>query len=272
MYKAVTRGIRVTVTPRFVEEESSPDEGRYFFAYTVEIANLSTDRVQLRARYWSIVDGQGQLQEVRGAGVVGKQPILGPGEIVHLHERLPVDDAGRHHGGHLRHGRRERRDVRGQHPRLLARQPACQARDALGCCMPARVHASRRSRCWRGSSPSTPRARNPTSPLIDFVEDYLRGLGRPPCPRAERRRHKAAIFATVGPTDRGGVVLSGHTDVVPVTGQAWTSDPFTLRVENGRAYGRGAVDMKGFDALALALAPDFLAADLEDADPHPAVL
>lgn len=80
MYKAVTRGIRVTVAPRFVEEESSPDKGQYFFAYTVEITNMDTERVQLRARYWKIVDGNGQVQEVRGAGVVGKQPVLGPGE------------------------------------------------------------------------------------------------------------------------------------------------------------------------------------------------
>ena len=80
MYTAVTRRIRVTVTPRFVEEESSPDEGRFFFAYTVEITNLNPDRVQLRARYWRIVDGQGHMQEVRGAGVVGKQPVLAPGE------------------------------------------------------------------------------------------------------------------------------------------------------------------------------------------------
>lgn len=80
MYKAVTRGIRVTVTPRFVDEESSPDESRFFFAYTVEITNLETERVQLQARYWKIVDGNGQVQEVRGAGVVGKQPVLGPGE------------------------------------------------------------------------------------------------------------------------------------------------------------------------------------------------
>ena len=80
MYKAVTRSIRVTVTSRFVAEESSPEAGRYFFAYTVEIANLGMERVQLKARYWRIVDGQGQAQEVRGAGVVGKQPTLGPGE------------------------------------------------------------------------------------------------------------------------------------------------------------------------------------------------
>ena len=80
MYKAVTRGISVTVTPRFVPEESSPDDERYFFAYAVEIINLGIDRVQLRSRYWKIIDGRGHVQEVRGAGVVGKQPVLGPGE------------------------------------------------------------------------------------------------------------------------------------------------------------------------------------------------
>ena len=80
MYKAVTQGIRVTVLPRYMEEESSPDSGRYFFAYTVEITNMTTEKVQLRSRYWRIIDGEGKVQEVRGAGVVGKQPVLGPGE------------------------------------------------------------------------------------------------------------------------------------------------------------------------------------------------
>jgi ApaG protein len=80
MYKAVTRGISVTVTPRYMPEESSPDQGRYFFAYTVEIINTSLDRVQLKARYWKITDAHGHVQEVRGAGVVGEQPVLGPGE------------------------------------------------------------------------------------------------------------------------------------------------------------------------------------------------
>ena len=80
MYKAVTRGISVTVTPRYVPEESSPDEGRFFFAYTVEIINTGMERVQLRSRYWRIMDAQGRIQEVRGAGVVGEEPILGPGE------------------------------------------------------------------------------------------------------------------------------------------------------------------------------------------------
>jgi ApaG protein len=68
------------VTPRYMPEESSPGEGRYFFAYTVEIINTSLERVQLKARYWKITDGHGQVQEVRGAGVVGEQPVLGPGE------------------------------------------------------------------------------------------------------------------------------------------------------------------------------------------------
>ena len=98
--------------------------------------------------------------------------------------------------------------------------------------------------------------------LIDFVADYLDGWGVPHIRVPNAGGDKAALFATLGPMTDGGVVLSGHTDVVPVTGQAWTSDPFTLRVADGRAYGRGAVDMKAFDALALAMVPDALAAGL----------
>jgi acetylornithine deacetylase len=73
---------------------------------------------------------------------------------------------------------------------------------------------------------------------------------------------KANLFATIGPNVEGGIVLSGHTDVVPVDGQAWTSDPWTLTERQGRLYGRGATDMKGFDALVLALVPDMVAAPL----------
>jgi len=99
--------------------------------------------------------------------------------------------------------------------------------------------------------------------LIAFVEDYLAGWGVPSIRFPNAAGDKAALFATIGPQDRGGIVLSGHTDVVPVEGQAWSRDPFTLHVADGRAYGRGAVDMKGFLALALALVPDFLAAELK---------
>ncbi|MCB5177631.1 acetylornithine deacetylase [Microvirga lenta] len=104
---------------------------------------------------------------------------------------------------------------------------------------------------------------NSNLPLVEFVESYLQSWNVPYVRLPNEAGDKAAIYATVGPQDRSGIVLSGHTDVVPVTGQAWTTDPFTLRVENGRAYGRGAVDMKGFDALALALIPEFQAAGLK---------
>ena len=80
MYKATTQGIRVSVEPRFVEEESQPEKRKFFFAYTVEITNTSAVSVQLRSRHWRIIDGDGKIQEVRGAGVVGEQPTLGPGE------------------------------------------------------------------------------------------------------------------------------------------------------------------------------------------------
>ncbi|KQO92574.1 acetylornithine deacetylase [Methylorubrum extorquens] len=98
--------------------------------------------------------------------------------------------------------------------------------------------------------------------LIDFVAEYLEGWGVPHLRVPNAEGDKAALFATLGPMTDSGVVLSGHTDVVPVTGQAWTSDPFRLRVADGRAYGRGAVDMKGFDALALAMVPAALEAGL----------
>lgn len=74
---------------------------------------------------------------------------------------------------------------------------------------------------------------------------------------------KANLFATLGPEGDGGIVLSGHSDVVPVVGQNWSSDPFVLREADGRLYGRGTCDMKGFIACCLAKAPDFAALDLK---------
>jgi acetylornithine deacetylase len=99
--------------------------------------------------------------------------------------------------------------------------------------------------------------------LIAFVEAYLASWGVASLRLPNAAGDKAALFATIGPADRPGVVLSGHTDVVPVVGQPWTSDPFTLRIADGKAYGRGAVDMKAFLAIALALVPDVLAANLK---------
>jgi acetylornithine deacetylase len=87
--------------------------------------------------------------------------------------------------------------------------------------------------------------------LIDFVESYLADCGIASTRVPNGDGTKAALYAHVGPDVAGGVVLSGHTDVVPVDGQAWDSDPFTVTEKDGRLYGRGTCDMKGFDALAL---------------------
>lgn len=97
--------------------------------------------------------------------------------------------------------------------------------------------------------------------LIDWVEAYLAGHGIASRRIASHDGDKSNLLASVGPAVSGGVVLSGHTDVVPVDGQPWTSEPFALTERDGRLYGRGTADMKGFIALALAAVPDF--ADLK---------
>jgi acetylornithine deacetylase len=91
--------------------------------------------------------------------------------------------------------------------------------------------------------------------LIDFVRDYLDGFGVKSELVFDAERRKANLFATIGPEDRPGIILSGHTDVVPVDGQAWASDPFGLVERNGRLFGRGSSDMKSFLAIALGHGP-----------------
>ncbi|MGH6823311.1 MAG: M20/M25/M40 family metallo-hydrolase, partial [Methylocella sp.] len=98
--------------------------------------------------------------------------------------------------------------------------------------------------------------------FVAFVEDYLKSLGVAYVKIPNAAGDKAALFASVGEHRDGGIVLSGHTDVVPVEGQTWTSDPFKLRREADRVYGRGACDMKGFDAICLAMIPEFQQARL----------
>jgi ApaG protein len=80
MYSETTRSITVTVKPFYLEEQSSPAENHYVWAYHVRIENRGRETVQLRRRYWKITDNRGQVQEVRGPGVVGEQPVLAPGE------------------------------------------------------------------------------------------------------------------------------------------------------------------------------------------------
>jgi acetylornithine deacetylase len=99
--------------------------------------------------------------------------------------------------------------------------------------------------------------------LIDFVRDYLGAHGVESRLVFDDHRDKANLYASLGPGGPGGVVLSGHTDVVPVAGQPWSSDPFALRESDGRLYGRGTCDMKGFIALALCLVPEMQAKGLK---------
>jgi acetylornithine deacetylase len=106
-------------------------------------------------------------------------------------------------------------------------------------------------------------SRDGNIPLIKFVEDYLDSWDIPHFRVDYEAGKKTNLFATIGPDIAGGIVLSGHTDVVPVDGQTWASNPFELSERDGRLYGRGTCDMKGFIAVALALVPQFKAANLK---------
>jgi acetylornithine deacetylase len=99
--------------------------------------------------------------------------------------------------------------------------------------------------------------------LIDYVREYLRPFDADVRLTYDDGGLKANLFATLGPRGEPGIVLSGHTDVVPVDGQAWDTDPFSLVEKDGRLYGRGAADMKSFVAVALALVPEFVARGLQ---------
>ncbi|KGE77357.1 acetylornithine deacetylase [Halomonas salina] len=99
-------------------------------------------------------------------------------------------------------------------------------------------------------------------PLITFIEAYLARHGVASRRVTDATGEKANLYATIGPVDRPGVMLSGHTDTVPVTGQAWRVDPFRLTGEGERLYGRGTADMKGFLAAVLAAVPMMVEADL----------
>jgi len=90
MYTAVTRDIKVTAEPDFLMEQSDPAQDRYFWAYTIEIANLGSERVQLLSRHWIITDANGRREEVRGPGVVGEQPVLEPGQSFRYQSGCPL--------------------------------------------------------------------------------------------------------------------------------------------------------------------------------------
>ncbi len=90
MYRKTTRAIAITVKPMFLEDQSSPTENYYVWAYQVRIENLGQETVQLRSRYWRITDAKGRTQEVRGEGVVGEQPVLEPGQAFEYTSGTPL--------------------------------------------------------------------------------------------------------------------------------------------------------------------------------------
>jgi len=90
MYTAVTRNIQITAIPEFVRERSDPDSAQYFWAYTIEIANLGDVTIQLTHRHWTITDANGHVQEVNGRGVIGEQPVLKSGETFRYTSGCPL--------------------------------------------------------------------------------------------------------------------------------------------------------------------------------------
>lgn len=99
--------------------------------------------------------------------------------------------------------------------------------------------------------------------MIEWIRDYLAGLGVSSRLTYDAAGNKANLFATLGEGSKPGLILSGHTDVVPVQGQAWDTDPFKATIKDGLLYGRGSCDMKSYIATALALAPKFLAGKMD---------
>ncbi|GAA0568486.1 Co2+/Mg2+ efflux protein ApaG [Rhizomicrobium electricum] len=96
MYERVTRGIRVAVEPAYLDDQSDPDEGQFLWSYTVTIENNGSEPVQLISRYWHITDAVGHIQEVRGPGVVGAQPVIDPGKSFQYTSGCPLPTASGH--------------------------------------------------------------------------------------------------------------------------------------------------------------------------------
>jgi ApaG protein len=96
MYEKMTRGVKVAVKPAFLDDQSDPDEGQYLWSYTVTIENNGAEPVQLLSRYWHITDGFGRVQEARGPGVVGAQPVIAPGQAFQYTSGCPLPTSSGH--------------------------------------------------------------------------------------------------------------------------------------------------------------------------------
>ena len=189
MYEAVTRGIRIRVTPQYLEEESAPDERRYLWSYTIEISNEGSEIVQLRSRHWRITDADGRTEEVRGPGVVGQTPVIQPGTSFRYTSGCPLRDAVGHHGRQLPDDDGRRRAVQRGDPGLLARQPARQTQPELRYTPHERSVRSRLTKELLARLVAFDTTSHKSNlGLISFVEGYLEGFGiesrRVPTPTA----------------------------------------------------------------------------------------
>eukprot|EP01037_Dinobryon_pediforme_P007061 gene7062-7124_t len=246
MYRCQTRGIDVLVLPQFMADQSRSEESHFFWAYTIEIVNQSDKRVQLRSRHWVITDGNGATSELRGAGVVGEQPVLEPGGSFRYTSGCPLTTPSGIMRGSYHMVAEDGTEFESIYEASDSLTQLARALDILAKLVGFDTESSKSNLS-----------------LIAYVEDYLRSLQVDFVTVPNAAGDKAAIFATIGPKIDGGMVLSGHTDVVPVKGQSWTTDPFIMREADGRLYGRGTCDMKGFAALALSLIPDMQRAKLK---------
>ncbi|HEC00601.1 MAG TPA: Co2+/Mg2+ efflux protein ApaG [Sphingomonadales bacterium] len=101
-YEATTEGVRISVQPFYLEDESNPEEGRYFWAYQVQIENVGVETLQLKSRYWRITDSTGRIEEVRGEGVVGEQPVIEPGFAFEYTSGAPLSTTSGFMTGHYK--------------------------------------------------------------------------------------------------------------------------------------------------------------------------
>jgi len=123
LYERETHRIRVSVKPAYLDDQSDPEGDRYVWSYTVTIENKGKEPVQLLSRYWNIMDGMGRVQEVRGAGVVGAQPTIAPGESFQYTSGCPLETASGTMSGHYQMMSASGRSFEAEIPAFLLESP-----------------------------------------------------------------------------------------------------------------------------------------------------
>ena len=277
MYRAVTREIQVTVTPSYLEEQSSPRKAASS-GPTRSRSSISAPRPCSCARATG-TSATARAASRRCAATAWSASSRGSGRASASNTRAAARSRPRRASwtGSLRRWNTGRRQIRGGGPRLFARQPARPARHPLTyACVAGAIRDVEPFACGATDAPgranlihAVDTARHPRPPRLLrhgelALEPAAHRLRRGACSRGQAcassalpnaAGDKAAIYATIGPCRTAASCCPATRTSCRWPGQAWTSDPFTLRVADGRAYGRGAVDMKGFAAIVLSHDP-----------------